>query len=216
MEQSAIELPEPVILSFSAGEREAFYGYFELLDEFNSLDLPNLEPSPVSRRRVLESSSPLEAFGEVLRTDKDHLWSHSDFLPALTGSADANPPTVTGLIDIIRPDPKTKLPGNHLEVRTFSGFCAYLMGDFCACQDLQLVPDEQRLGFKKFERWVESEKNRAAPRCWHRVILYRSQFRDCNTCKNSAFSLFCDWLDEFAMEIGTPDLFREEQGSKGR
>lgn len=208
MEPSAIEIPEPVILSFSAGEREAFYKYFELLDEFNSLDLQNLEPSPESRMRVLEARSPLKAFAEVLRTDKDHLWSHSDLLPALTGPAAATPPKVKGLVDIIRPNPKKKLPGNHLEVRTFSGFCAYVMGDFCACKDLQVEPDEQRVGFKKFERWVESEKNDASPRPWHRVILYSSQFRDCNTCKGSAFSLFCNWLDEFAMEIGNPDLFR--------
>jgi hypothetical protein len=157
---------------------------------------------------VLESASPLEAFAGVLRTDKDHPWSHSDLLPTLTKSAAATPPEVKGLIDIIRPDPNKKLPGNRLEVRTFSGFCAYLMGDFRACHDLQLVPDEQRIGSKKFERWVESEKNRAAPRPWHRVILYRSQFRNCNICKGGTFSLFCDWLDEFAMEIGKPDLFR--------
>jgi hypothetical protein len=208
MQPSAIELPEPVILLFSSDERDAFHRYFELLDEFNNLDLQKLEPPPETRRRVLEAPSPLKAFAEVLHTDNDHLWSHSDLLPALTGPSDATPPAVRGLVDIIRPDPRKKRPEKYLEVRTFRGFCVYLMGDFRAHEDLDLVRDEQRIEFKKFERWVESVKNLAAPRPWHKVILYSSQFRDCNTCKSSAFSLFCDWLDEYATGIGKPDLFR--------
>jgi hypothetical protein len=204
---SAIELSEPVILSFSNDERDAFYKFFELLDEFERLDLQELEPSLESRRKVLQAPSPLKAFAEALRTDKDHLWSQSDLLPAIMGSRDAEPPAVKSLIDIIR-HPQKKLPGNYLEVRTFRGFCAYLMGDCRAYEDLQLVPDDQRLALKAFERWVESNKNRASPRPWHRVILYSSQFRDCNTCSGSAFSLFCDWLDEYAAEIGKPDLFQ--------
>ncbi|MGD0990810.1 MAG: hypothetical protein ABR874_23645 [Candidatus Sulfotelmatobacter sp.] len=208
MPPSAIEVPEPVILSFSGDERDAFYRYFELLDEFDRLDLQALEPSEESRKKVREAPSPLQAFAEVLRNDKDHLWSHSDLLPGASELPDAKAPKLKRLVDIIRPDPIKKLPVNHLEVRTFTGFCAYLMGDFRAHEDLQLSPDEQRLEFRKFERWVENEKNHASPRSWHKIILYNSQFRDCNTCGRSAFSVFCDWLDEYAMEVGKPNIFR--------
>jgi hypothetical protein len=210
MPPSAIELSEPVILCFSDDERDAFYKYFELLEEFNSLDLEKLEPSPESLRRVQESQSPLQAFAHMIRSDTDHLWSHSDLLPAI-GSRETQPQTVKTLIDIIRPNPETKLPGNHLEVRTFRGFCAYIMGDQRAYEDLELSPDEQRMGFRNFQRWIENEKSLGLPRPWHKIILYNSQFRDCNTCKNSAFSLFCDWLDEYATGIGKPELFKKQQ-----
>lgn len=123
MAPSAIELAEPVILYFSDDDKDAFYKYFELLQEFNSLDIEKLEPSPEVRAKVRNSLSPLEAFAQQLQSDPEHLWSHSDLLHAAIGSPENRPIRPKSLSEIMRPDPTKKLPTNHLEI----GYVSWLL-----------------------------------------------------------------------------------------
>jgi hypothetical protein len=98
-------------------------------------------------------------------------------------------------------------PAMYLGGPTFFGCCSYLMGDELAYRELQLPLDESRVVFDGFKQWVETEKNRALPRPWFKVISFRSM-GDCGHTKSGAFSLFYEWLDQYASEMGEPEVFR--------
>jgi hypothetical protein len=55
---------------------------------------------------------------------------------------------------------------------------------------------------------VEDKKNRARPRPWFKAISFWSGGADCGHIQNGAFAIFYKWLDEYAIKIGQPDLFR--------
>jgi hypothetical protein len=98
-------------------------------------------------------------------------------------------------------------PAMYLGGPTFFGCCSYLMGDELAYRELQLPMDEGRVVFDGFKQWVETEKNRALPRSWFKVISFWSM-ADCGHTKSGAFSVFYEWLDEYASERGEPEVFR--------
>jgi hypothetical protein len=98
-------------------------------------------------------------------------------------------------------------PEMYLGGPTFFGCYSYLLGDGRAHLDLHLPMDDARNVFDGFKRWVETEKNRALPRPWFKVISFWSMGLDCGYTKNSAFSRFYEWLDEYAETVGQPELF---------
>jgi hypothetical protein len=97
-------------------------------------------------------------------------------------------------------------PAMYLGSSTFLGLCSYLMGDEHAHRDLKLPVDDGRIVFDGFKQWVETEKNRALPRPWFRVISFRSM-GDCGHTQSGAFSIFYKWLDQYASKTGKPKLF---------
>jgi hypothetical protein len=99
-------------------------------------------------------------------------------------------------------------PGMYLGSPTFFGCHSYLSGDERAYLDLQLPVDETRAVFYGFKRWVETEKNRALPRPWFKVITFWSMGLDCGHARSGAFSRFYDWLDEYTERVGQRELFR--------
>ncbi len=100
-------------------------------------------------------------------------------------------------------------PGLYIGHRTFLGCCSYLMGLERCCQDLGLPLDEDRAFFGEFQKWVESEKSSSAKmRPWSRVIWFWSGGIDSGGEKSGAFSLFFDWLDQFAEISGKEGLFQ--------
>jgi hypothetical protein len=125
--------------------------------------------------------------------------------------------TLAGMVIAIR-----ERPALYLGHASFRAFHSYMTGDEYACRDLQVPTDEGRSIFEAFKRWVETEKNRALPRPWFKVIEFWGGGIDCgHNPKSGAFSLCFHWIDEFAEKIGKPDMFRvivkpaEEQASTG-
>jgi hypothetical protein len=96
----------------------------------------------------------------------------------------------------------------YLGTATFFGCCSFLVGDELASRDLHLPVDDSRNVFDGFKQWVETEKNRALPRPWFKVISFWSRDLDCGHVKSGAFSRFYDWLDEYAGIVGQHNLFR--------
>ena len=88
----------------------------------------------------------------------------------------------------------------------FFGYCAFLMGEQRAHENLQLPSDSGRTMFDEFKRWIEEKENRALPRPWYKVIAFWSGGYQVGP--DGAFSLFYKWLDEYAAENGMPNLFR--------
>lgn len=99
-------------------------------------------------------------------------------------------------------------PSMYLGSSSFRALHAYLLGDERAFRDLELPPDEGRVKFETFKRWVELTKNKAMPRPWFKVIEFWSMGIDCgHNPKSGALSLFFSWLDQYAKEIGEDELF---------
>ena len=205
-EPSAIELAEHVLLSFSPNEQAAFYKYFELLEDFSKLDHREMQLPAALKREF--SQMPLTQAIKAMNEDQKYVWSLSDVITERLPIGQQKAERKKNLSEIIRPDPAHKRPDMHLALRTFRGFCAYIMGDERAHQDLQMPADAPRAAFRKFQRWVEIEKNKTISQPWHKVILLARDGQDCDFSEHSAFSLFCDWLDEYAELTGNPNLFR--------
>jgi hypothetical protein len=205
MGRSAIELAEPIVLSFSSGQQDAFHQYFALLDEFCALGA-EIVPSSEDRQKLAEDESPLESFAALIEEERP-LWSGSDLINALSVSRSGELDRKKEFIEIMRPDLFPPKVSRHLPIRTFSNFCAFVMGDERAHQDLRQEPDSARTAFREFQKWVETEKNRALPRPWFKIILFYSASGECNANEGSAFSLFCRWLDEYGRTIGKSHLF---------
>jgi hypothetical protein len=135
------------------------------------------------------------------------LWSGSDLIDAMELPKSVELDRKKEFIEIIRPDLFPAKVSRHLPIRTFSNFCAFVMGDERAHQDLRQAPDSVRTGFREFQKWIETEKNRALPRPWFKIILFYSTSGECNANEGNAFSLFCRWLGEYGQTIGKPHLF---------
>lgn len=229
-----ISSAEPVLLSLCRSQREAFYKYFELLDQFEQLSPEQLEPPRELKRKtkidlmqamvndpqkyigwpisdLVDSSAPAEP-GEfvMLREESaaeptfDSIGQKS-FFGTRTAPTPPQPwPPRKTLAEIIRTIRKCPRIRN---IPTFRGCCAYLMGHERAQDDLGVGGDQSREVLDGFKRWVETVQNQAKPRPWLKVILYRSGFSECVSCEGSAFNLFFQWLDEYAQTVGQPDLF---------
>jgi len=100
-------------------------------------------------------------------------------------------------------------PAMYVGIISFRRCCLYLMGDERAYKDLGLTLGEDRHIFSDFKLWVQEKKNKAyLPRPWYAIISYYGTGGDCGHTNTGAFALFYDWLDEFASEIGKPELFQ--------
>jgi hypothetical protein len=100
-------------------------------------------------------------------------------------------------------------PPLYLGDTCFRSLYLTLMGDERAFLDLGLPQGDDRRIFSEFKSWVEREKNEAGrPRPWHVIISYYGIGGDCGHTKLGALTLSYEWLDEFASEIGQPDLFQ--------
>jgi hypothetical protein len=198
----AIEIAEPVFLASSLDERDAFCKYFELLEEFSKIDQKEIEPPVELRDELTNADSPMQVFSDMERNSK-YVWSHSDLLPRLPKKQKV--PIYKSFREVIRPD---SFP---FYARTFLDLCAFINGDECAHTNLALRPDEARLGFREFQKWVEDKKSFGLRIRWFKAVLYHSEFRNCLSCPNGAFSRYCSWLNEFGKETGIVELFRVPQ-----
>jgi len=53
---SAVSTPENMVLSFSSSDHDAFYKYFELLEEFDRSDLPRSPSTWINSRKGIKRS----------------------------------------------------------------------------------------------------------------------------------------------------------------
>jgi hypothetical protein len=94
-------------------------------------------------------------------------------------------------------------PAMYIGCPTFLGCSASLMGDAHAFSDLGLHPDRERKLFQEFQEWVELTKNRSGQfRHWFKIVEFWS------VGDHSAYRLFWHWLDQFASQKGSPDIFK--------
>lgn len=176
--------PQEVVIAHSSTEEAAFYRYFELIEEFEQIQLN--QPAVVEGQVPVVVSDAREA---------------ADLLPRVQSVRLPDPPKRTFLEEIkaIR-----ERPASHLAHPSFRSLVAYLVGDERAYQDLQLPLDEGRTTFNDFKDWVGAKKNKGLPLPWFKVVrFYGSLYGS----KGGSLGLFYDWLDEYAGTIGQPDYF---------
>ncbi len=102
-----------------------------------------------------------------------------------------------------------KRPAPYVLYETFTGCCAFIMGDELAYREIGLPPDEGREVFHSFQQWVVQEHNSAAEwRPWFRIIEFRSFGIDCGYSTRGAWNIFWTWLDQYTERIGKGHLFR--------
>lgn len=157
------------------------------------------DTSPIADTSIVSSFfvSEERAFYEYFDLLDDYL-SSDDASPAQVSSSNHPSVSFAELVKEIR-----RRPGMYIGGPTFLGCCAFLMGDARAYSDLELQPDRERKLFQEFQEWVELTKNRSARfRHWYKIVEFWS-FGD-----HAAYRLFWDWLDEFAAEAGSQDIFK--------
>jgi len=159
-------------------------------------------PSPIADTSIVSSffASEEHAFHEYFDLLDEYL-STGDASPAQLRPSSYPSQTFAEFLREIR-----RRPGMYIGCETFQGCCASLMGDARAYSDLRLQPDRERKLFQEFQEWVERVKNRSSRfRHWHKIVEFWSMG------DNAAYRLFWDWLDEFAGQVGSPDIFKPSE-----
>jgi hypothetical protein len=158
--------------------------------------------------------SVIESFAANGSEAFETFWTmRNEFLSGCTSPEEVVPVTKPekhlNLLELIRAI--RERPGLYLGRCSFRHFYLHIMGDERAWLDCGLAQGEDRRIFSDFKGWVEKKKNQAGhPRLWYNIISYYGVGCDCGYTKDGAFTLLYRWLDEFASEIGQPDLFKVE------
>jgi hypothetical protein len=155
--------------------------------------------SPIADTSIVSSFfvSEERAFFEYFDLLDEFLLSR-DASPAQVSSSSYPSISFAELVREIR-----RRPAMYIGCPTFLGCCASLMGDTRAYSDLGLHPDRGRELFQEFQEWVELTKNRSAQfRHWYKIVEFWS------IGDHAAYRLFWDWLDQFAAQVGSPDIFK--------